>query len=201
MTTINSIGINIPIEIVKGGTNASSFATADGIVKYDGTRLVTSSTAKLNSSDVYTNTSHPAFMAYRGQRVNNVTGNLTYYNYICEEEIFDRGSNYSTATGIFTAPIAGVYVFGTQVLAVGTTSATELRIKLVSSTGVYPSAQMQRPASNLNMYAKVYGELNLAAGSTVYPTFYVFGDGADTTDISGGDPTQVYTYFWGYFIG
>lgn len=41
MPTINSINSNIPIEISKGGTNATTMATTDGVVYYDGTRLVT----------------------------------------------------------------------------------------------------------------------------------------------------------------
>src|SRR5579872_7321816 len=41
MATINSIDSNIPIEILKGGTDATSFATSNGTVIFDGTRLVT----------------------------------------------------------------------------------------------------------------------------------------------------------------
>lgn len=44
MATKNSIDSNIPIEISKGGSNASSFAVVDGTVIYDGTRLVTTAT-------------------------------------------------------------------------------------------------------------------------------------------------------------
>lgn len=44
MATINSINSNIPIELSKGGTNATSMATTNGTVYYDGTRLVTSAT-------------------------------------------------------------------------------------------------------------------------------------------------------------
>lgn len=43
MATINAIGSNIPIEIAKGGTNASSMSTTDGVIYYDGTKLVTTS--------------------------------------------------------------------------------------------------------------------------------------------------------------
>ncbi len=39
--TINAIQSNIPIEISKGGTNATSMTNTDGVVYYDGTRLVT----------------------------------------------------------------------------------------------------------------------------------------------------------------
>lgn len=41
MATINSINSNIPIELAKGGTNATSLATTNGVIYYDGTRLVT----------------------------------------------------------------------------------------------------------------------------------------------------------------
>lgn len=44
MATNNSINSNIPIEISKGGTNATSMATTRGTVYYDGTRLVTTAT-------------------------------------------------------------------------------------------------------------------------------------------------------------
>jgi len=41
MATKNAINSNIPIEISKGGTNATSMTDTDGVVYYDGTRLVT----------------------------------------------------------------------------------------------------------------------------------------------------------------
>jgi hypothetical protein len=42
MPTINCWGSNIPVEISKGGTNATSMSTASGILKYDSTKLITS---------------------------------------------------------------------------------------------------------------------------------------------------------------
>jgi len=41
MVTNNAINSNTPIELAKGGTNASSMTNTDGVVYYDGTRLVT----------------------------------------------------------------------------------------------------------------------------------------------------------------
>jgi len=41
MATKNAINSNIPIEISKGGTNATSMTDTDGVVYYDGTSLVT----------------------------------------------------------------------------------------------------------------------------------------------------------------
>ncbi len=42
--TNNAFNSNIPIEISKGGTNATSLATTDGTLYYDGTRIVTTAT-------------------------------------------------------------------------------------------------------------------------------------------------------------
>jgi len=50
--TNNSINSNIPIEILKGGTNASTFATTDGTIIFDGTRLIT--TAVGSATQVFT---------------------------------------------------------------------------------------------------------------------------------------------------
>lgn len=52
MATINSINSNIPIEISKGGTNATSMATTDGVVYFDSSKLVT--TAAGTSGNVLT---------------------------------------------------------------------------------------------------------------------------------------------------
>jgi len=44
MATNNSINSNIPIQISKGGTNATTMGTTDGTIYYDGTKLVTTAT-------------------------------------------------------------------------------------------------------------------------------------------------------------
>ena len=41
MATKNSFNSNIPVEISKGGTNATSMTDTNGVAYYDGTRLVT----------------------------------------------------------------------------------------------------------------------------------------------------------------
>lgn len=38
-----TVNLTVPVSIANGGTNATSFATTDGVVYYDGTRLVTTS--------------------------------------------------------------------------------------------------------------------------------------------------------------
>lgn len=99
------------LNIAAGGTNAATMATSGGIVKYDGTSLVTSSTAKIDSSNRYTNTSQPAFLAYVTNVQSNVTGDGTIYTVVYDTESFDNGANFDPATGIFTAPVTGYYQF------------------------------------------------------------------------------------------
>jgi len=67
MATKNAINSNIPIEISKGGTNATSMTTTDGVVYYDGTSLVT--TAVGTATHVLTSNgagSAPTFQAAAG---------------------------------------------------------------------------------------------------------------------------------------
>lgn len=96
--------------IAGGGTNATSMSTSTGIVKYDGTSLVTSSTALIDSSNRYTNTSQPAFLATNTSLRDNITGDGTTYLVPFNTEIYDQNSNYDGA-GTFTAPVTGRYMF------------------------------------------------------------------------------------------
>lgn len=111
MVTKNSIDSNIPIEVAKGGTNAITMATSTGIVKYDGTNLVTSSTMKIDASNILVNSAQPAFMAYLPSVVNDVTGNGAVYDFgstVNLTEVFDNGNNFNV-NGTFTAPVTGRY--------------------------------------------------------------------------------------------
>ncbi|MEO5499474.1 MAG: hypothetical protein ABIR46_03170, partial [Candidatus Saccharimonadales bacterium] len=53
------------------------------------------------------------FSAYRNAAAN--AGNATFALVVLDTELFDTGSNFSTSTGLFTAPIAGFYQFMWQV--------------------------------------------------------------------------------------
>ena len=44
ITTTGSVALTVPVVIANGGTNATTFATTDGTVYFDGTRLVTTAT-------------------------------------------------------------------------------------------------------------------------------------------------------------
>jgi hypothetical protein len=57
----------------------------------------------------------PSFKATVDTPLSNVTGNATDYTVIFETEKYDLSGSYAVATGIFTCPCAGVYLFAYSV--------------------------------------------------------------------------------------
>lgn len=54
----------------------------------------------------------PAFHAVRSSNLVNVTGNGDVYpTIIFDTKVFDSETNYDTTTGLFTAPVTGIYRF------------------------------------------------------------------------------------------
>ncbi len=191
------------LEIAAGGTNASSqISTSAGIVKYDGTRLVTSSTAKIDSSDRITNTSQPCFLARLGSNVTNVTGDGTVYTVICDTEIFDVGSNYNNSTGVFTAPVDGKYFFsgGVYFSATGTSFGFSIKIVATSITLVNNFNYFSSATANQTSVV-ISGLVSMTAGDTcTIAAVGNFGTKNNTiSDTSAGGGTHA-TFFSGYLV-
>jgi hypothetical protein len=163
--------------IAGGGTNATSFATNLGIVKYDGTSLVTSSTARIDSSNRYTNTSQPAFLANNGSNATNVTGDGTVYTCQFNVEQYDNGSNFAANT--FTAPVTGKYLFSSAMFVASlNASHTSLTYNLVTSGGISLSFVNLNPApiaNATNVFFSGSAIVQLTANDTVTMQLTVSG--------------------------
>ena len=202
MLTINSIGSNIPIEVSLGGTNATSFATNTGIVKYDGTRLVTSSTAKVDASNRFVNASQPAFCAYRSSLQANVTGNGTAVSLVYDTELYDITNNYNNATGVFTAPVDGLYSFTASFLSVPANNATQVYIYInkVSEGGYVRPETFAHNASLETNYVIMHKEIQVAAGDGVRVQAIVAGTNKTSSFFGIANTTELFSAFYGHLI-
>jgi len=61
------------------------------------------------------NSTQPCFMAYLSGNLTDVTGDGTNYTVIFDTKAFDQGTNYSTSTGNFTAPVTGLYLLTSSI--------------------------------------------------------------------------------------
>ena len=200
MPTNNAWNSNIPVEISKGGTNATSMATSTGIVKYDGTSLVTSSTALIDSSNRMTNTSQPCFLAYLGSNATNVTGDGTVYRVAFDTEAYDVGSNFTTgASAAFTAPVTGKYLLSVSVrwsVAVFTTNTFNVQIVTTARTYDCQLGYVSGSSNNSTISFSVLADMS--ATNTAYVNFSCAGGTKTVSALGGASP--VLTFFSGHLV-
>lgn len=188
-----------PVTIAHGGTDATSFSTSTGIVKYDGTRLVTSTTALIDSSNRTTNASQPAFLAYLSASIPNASGNGAFVSLgtgTAFTEVFDQNSNFNT-NGTFTAPVTGIYHFDFGVLYANCTIASLVQVFLLAD-GVTYNFQNGRGASASNFSLLASTTIPMTASSTAVVSTNSVGEAGDTDTLIGG--SNYLTFFAGYLV-
>lgn len=189
------------LAIANGGTNATSMATSTGIVKYDGTRLVTSATAKIDSSDRYTNTSQPTFLAFLGTTDTNVTGDNTLYTIGSGNaltKVVDQGTNLNT-NGTFTAPVAGNYFLQATAILVGGTVINGGEMRIVTTGRTFRQFLPTTAGNTTQLAGSVSTITSMAAGDTA--TFQISSsDTGGKVDDLGGGASPYITWISGYLV-
>jgi len=147
------------------------------------------------------NPSQPLFSAYLSATQLNATGNGAAFTIVFDTVLFNQASSYNNATGIFTAPVTGKYLFCAQgMYNAVTTSGTSL-LNLVTTSLTY-TLNFSRTLTAVPFSQPGGFMVAMTAGDTARIQFTISGNAGNTVSVIGsadtaGVPT---TYFSGYLL-
>ena len=167
-------------------TLPTTAGTTDTLLRSDGTNWVNTSSFKVSSSDIMTNTAQPMLSASQLTSQANATGDGTSFDVIFDQINNQNGSNFSTSTGKYTCPTTGFYQVSYVVTFTGITSSmNDGYHQLLSSAGTilrsYWNAAAIRTAGNevscnasvickMNASDTLYVNVNISNGTKVAST-------------------------------
>ena len=143
----------------------------------------------------------PLFSAFKTAQTDNVTGDGTVYTVIFNSEIFDQNSNYNNATGVFTAPVTGKYLFTCAILLSGCGAAHTLaNMQIASSNRTYVSFYSNPAATAASGFVQLQSTIiaDMDTSDTISFAAYV-ANGTKIVDVFG-DAGAAYTYLMGYLL-
>lgn len=169
----------------------------------DAIPVVIDSAGQLGTTGI-TPTTPCQFGAYKSLDSNNVTGDGTFYQVICDGELYDLGNNYDPITGIFTAPSTGTYHFDTYI-ACHNIADQNLSGLNIETTNVIFHSDLQSPVINKSidniLHFQLSVDINMNAGDTTLIKIALGGGGgAKVVGVTGAIPpgSPVATYFSGH---
>lgn len=142
-----------------------------------------------------------SFHAWISTAQNNVTGDGAVHFVIFQTERYDVSSSYNNATGVFTAPISGKYMFTTEVIFEGITAGMVWgSLGFWVNGGAYVGGVAYLNSANFSALGIFYSHpctviMSLNAGDTVQVRVFISG-GARVADIT----VQTASFFAGQLL-
>ncbi len=154
------------------------------------------------TSDVLTNTSQPAFLAYINSSTLNVTGDST--NYIIGSsgaftKEFDQGTNFNT-NGTFTAPVTGKYFLQGSIYLDGATNLTGLN-QFINTTNRTYRQDFVRPTTTTVLVSSINIIVltDMTAADTATISVLAVDSGGKVDDVQGVSGAT-FTWFSGFLL-
>lgn len=210
LANTGTVGESDTIRIGTQGTQTTAYcAGITGVtVANEANVVINSTTGQLGVSTGGAGV-ESGFMAYFGADVNNVLGNgVLLTPVIFNTVLFDTNTDYDNTTGLFTAPINGVYSFATAIViqnigAAHTRGDMNWAINILGASTIIdaqimsPAAARNTPTNRLSYTASI--TLFLSAGDTVSMEM-ILAVGTQTVGIRGFVPgfPEIFSYFSGH---
>ena len=180
----------------QGIDNSATVPSVDPFVLSQGTALGTNNVMEVGTTGTVNLPLQPAFLANYSTSAANVTGNGTIYTIPYDTEIFDQNADFNTGTGIFTAPVAGRYLFLGQCLlsAVGAANLSILRIQTSNRAYLFDYLKPSAVADGVGIISFQGSTIaDMDANDTAKITIVLTGTGADTAALVSANTGNIFS--------